>query len=68
METVPVLTSDNTNKRVLVLAHSFVPPERANFGFGLSIHPLKYHRSYLGDLTIIIGFRVYIIQPDSTTV
>ena len=44
-ETAPVLTSDNGSKNVLVLAHSTKPPERANLGFGLSIHPLMYSRS-----------------------
>ena len=38
-ETAPVLTSDNRSKSILVLTHSFVPPLRANLGFGLSIHP-----------------------------
>ena len=38
-ETAPVLTLDNGNERVLVLAHLFVPPWRKNLVFGLSIHP-----------------------------
>ena len=43
-ETVPVLTSDNRSRSILVLAHLFVPPKRVNWGFGVSQHPLRYSR------------------------
>ena len=44
-ETAPVLTSDIGSKTVLVLAHSFWLPERANSGIRLSTDPLRYSRS-----------------------
>ena len=43
-ETVPSLTSDMGKKTVLVLAHSFLPPERAKSVIRLSIDSLIYSR------------------------
>ena len=46
-ETVPSQTSDMTKKSVLVLAPSFLLPERANSVYLLLITPLRYSRSKL---------------------
>ena len=44
-ETLPSQTSDFGKKTVSVLAHKFLPPQRANLVYILSIIPLRYSGS-----------------------